>query len=223
MYRSRTALNLKVKSQKLKLDSFGVFIGILGFLIGLYIYTYVHIDFIGATSGLYIMSMILGGLVFGLLVLKEPLDLSFMNFSRSAQNLKTRLVNWQSVEVWLVAGVLSASALQILTTTIGHLATVGINSRVFYTGMAIGEEYTFRFAVLPFLFTWFTATKNNLFYSSIVCSVVFMFYHVIVYQADPISLMFVFAASMVLCVVALKTKNLTTSLIVHMIANFAAG
>ncbi len=98
------------------------------------------------------------------------------------------------------------------------LATVALESMLFYGNMAIAEEFFFSY----FLFAYFL-TFMDPFSASIVDGVIFSGYHLAVYGFNPELLIFAFAARIVFCLVYRYTRNLSAAIGPHVLINVLAS
>jgi len=196
----------KMKASRFMLDPISIFLGILACLYGLYLFTVPGSE----AKGSFLISAVMIGLVFGLLVLKSSIDIDISPDEIAGSFLWTMIG---------IAGIFTFQFLVITSSQLSLLSTA-FSGKVFYAMMGIAEEYAFRFALLQMIYQWLSKIGNALFLSTLLTSTIFMLYHAEVYGTHPTALIAVFVSSIVLCIIFIKSKRLTPSLLAHSIVNF---
>jgi len=126
------------------------------------------------------------------------------------------------VSVWdFTTSAVSGSAAFITLITLAAfrpLATIQLESALFYGNMAIAEEFCFGY----FLFAWMLTFLDPL-SASLVDAAIFSGYHLAVYGLNPWLLLFAFAARVVFCLVYRATGNLSAAIGPHVLINVLAS
>lgn len=192
------------------LDSLSIFLALMACLVGMIIYVFNANTFTGSI-GLFIAISTMIGLVFGVMILKSPIDRIL------DRKEMTHIVRWSML------GFVMIIILQSIIFRMSGLSSVGWYNKIFYMSIAIGEAFFFRFAILQFLYQWFKNMPGSLFISSLMTSIVFTVYHGAVYGTIPVALMAVFASSMVLCVITICSNRISVPILSHMWVNLFAS